>query len=291
MDRLRAARPAGQVPARASGRADADASRGRPQRRSWLGQQRLRAAPAAQARFDDYLMTRRPGRPADRHARAGDLAEQAARRGRTRRVGRAAALPARHRHAQRRRADGRDRRLRALRAAPRQFMSFVGLVPIRALLRRTSERRARSPRRVTATSAACSSRRRGISAAARAPATTIQRRRRDQHAARRRARHGTPSSACTNAGSRLRQPRQGRALDRRRDRPRTRRVRLGDRRPTSHSEPIWPLTELSAERRADHRRSTLASFDATSAPATRVVRQRQLPTVPGHAVPKPRMSV
>jgi hypothetical protein len=80
-------------------------------RRKWLSEQRFEY-PAEQLTFDTLSARGRPRRRADRDAGAGDSRD--GRAGAVARSGCPAALPARHRHADRARAGRRDRRLRPL---------------------------------------------------------------------------------------------------------------------------------------------------------------------------------
>ena len=92
---------------------------------------------------------------------------------------RPAALPARHRHAQRGRAAGRDRRLRPLPAP-----QAAGGLPRAWCRARTppasGAARARSPRPAPSTPAGCWSRPPGTTASRRASQATLERRQRDQ---------------------------------------------------------------------------------------------------------------
>ena len=163
-----------------------------------------------------------------------------------------------------------------------EFMAFVGLVPSE---HSSGERRRQGSitkvgnshvRRLLVESAWHARRRPKVG-------YELSRRQRGQDALVDRARLALPAAPLPALATDGR-TRQTAPEDRRRLRPRARRLRLGDRdRPTTQESLIQPLG-LEQRMRPTTRR-TLASSMRHPQPVTRDLRQRQLPTVPSHAVP------
>ena len=147
-------------------------------RRRWLGSLTFEHAHQQQA-LPDLPARAGPRRPAHRGS-SNATSTTPPQHGPWARAGRAAALPARDRHADRARAGRRDRHRLEPLPDRRAVHELRRARPVRALLRRAARARARSPRPATATSAACWSRPPGTSASARASATTLAARQRDQ---------------------------------------------------------------------------------------------------------------
>ena len=177
-----------------------------------------------------------------------------------------AALPARHRHADRARA----RRPRsATSAASSDGRGVHGLRRARALASTppaSSAGRARSPRSATATSAGCWSRRPGTRARRPTVGYELARRQRGQDAARDRARLALPAAPLPALAADGR-PRQATPEDRRRLRARARRLRLGDRdRATTPHRADRPASRPRAADASDHTENPRSLY---AAPARR----------------------
>ena len=202
------------------------------------------------------------------------------------RAGRAAALPARDRHADRARPGRRGRRLQPLQDR-RAVHELRRAGPLRALLRRAPppglDHQGRQQPRPPAA-------RRGRLAPAPAPdasATKLAAPPPRPGPARARARLALPAAPAPPLAADGR-TRQTASEDRRRLRPRARRVRLGDRhRPAAQERPERPPTEPPGWRSGapTTRRTLAASMRHPPRPATRDARPRQLPTDTSHAVP------
>ncbi len=165
-----------------------------------------------------------------------------------------------------------------------EFMAFVGLVPSEHC---SGERRRQGSitkvgnshvRRLLVESAWHARRRPTVG-------YELSRRQRGQDAARDRTRLALPTAPLPALAADGR-PRQAAPEDRRRLRPRARRLRLGDRdRPTTQ-DALTINQPLGLEQRMrPTTRRTLAGSMRHRQPVTRDLRQRQLPTVPSHAVP------